>query len=109
MYVHASLRLPSRLPSLYAIVDNPAPALQQWLVQHLGWQVSLANVMRDHSDRAVSTIDSCFGSVIEAWSSMSPLAGGRMVVLLLSLGCVVLFRITCLGCGRPSLHVQQRV
>jgi hypothetical protein len=73
MFLHASLRLEDRKGELVAVLDNQD--LQPWLAQHSGPDVALGNILRDHSDRAHGLIDQCYESVIDKWSSLSPLAG----------------------------------
>ena len=75
LFVHASVRLPSRQSTLNSIVDTADGELQQWLLQHCGPDVALANILRGNHDRAYGLIDQCYQSLLDAWSSLSALAG----------------------------------
>lgn len=77
VFVHAATRDDRYLDALVPIVDSADASLQKWLTANNAQDVSVAYLLRNDLDRASGALTRCITHIVDAWSSLSPLACKR--------------------------------
>lgn len=75
MYIRAMVRQDDHHRNLSDIITSADPPLQEWLSINSGPDISMFYILRSDNDRAEATLTRCLARIVEAWSTLSPLAG----------------------------------
>ena len=87
--MHASVRDERYQDVLASLIDNADASLQQWLASNNALDVSMSYLMRNDTDRASGAVTRAIAHIVDAWSSLSPLASESRKSILSSIQPVV--------------------